>query len=82
MPNDTGLEGPHACFVLRFWLESAGPDRFWRGSAEEVGLDHQVRVHLQDGESLLAFVDRVLRERSGIGLVADKGVRATGCNPE
>ena len=55
-------------FVLRFWLEHGHGRRFWRGSAEEAGVDDPSRAHIQDAASLVRFIRKRLLRRAGVFL--------------
>jgi hypothetical protein len=55
-------------FVLRFWLEHGDRRRFWRGSAEETGVDDPSRVHIQDTARLVRFIRECLFRRTMVRL--------------
>ena len=53
-------------FVLRFWLEHGHGRRFWRGSAEEAGVDDPSQAQIQDATSLVRFIRGRLFRRAGV----------------
>ena len=64
--NEPGTE--QMSFVLRFWLEHGHGSRFWRGRAEEAGVDDPSRAHIQDATGLVRFIRECLFRRSRVRL--------------